>query len=153
MEDHEISEDEIMSVDALTMETSIVALASKIYIRGDVYLQCRGNNACHADVFSTKSASASNRKQTSLQFQYVEAVITYPGQYPTQISQIYSIFAEIEYSASRESEQTFFELLELNLESIRAAGMYNVHETNRPLMKDLSELGDDISIITFTNGA
>ena len=149
MENHEISED-TMSIDALTMQTSVVALASKIYIRGDVYLHCRGNNPRHADC--PRATSSSNKKQTSLSHQYIEAVIAYPSKYPSKVSQIYSIYAEVEYSASKDSEQSFYEPLEINLESIRAANLYSVHEKNTPLMREDPRvvLGDDISIISFT---
>ena len=145
MENSEISDS--VFIDALQMETSVVALASVIFIRADVYLHCRGNDARHADA---PRATSSNKKQTSLKSQYIEAVISYPSKYPSKPSQMYSIYTEVAYATYNESSR--YEQLEINLVSIYEAGLYSVHETNMPLIRTDPRLtlGDDISLISFT---
>jgi hypothetical protein len=146
MENHKLEESYV--VNALLMESRIVPLASTIWVRGDVYFLCRGNNPRHADAPRT-----SNRRQRSLCFQYIPAVVSYPPAYPTKASQLYSIFVEIPYAGQSESEQARYEMLEINLEKLRESGVYDAHDTNPPLIKtDPSlTLGDEISIITFTS--
>ena len=103
----------------------------------------------HADA-PRAVAVASNKKQNSLSYQYVAAVVSYPASYPTKASQMYSIFVEVAY-AGYDSEQVRYEQLEVNLVSIREAGLYD-GETNAPLLRTdpRLSLGDDISIISFT---
>ena len=146
MENHKLEESYV--VNALLMESRIIPLASTIWVRGDVYFLCRGNNPRHADAPRT-----SNRRQRSLCFQYIPAVVSYPPAYPTKASQLYSIFVEIPYAGQSESEQARYEMLEINLEKLRESGVYDAHDTNPPLIKtDPSlTLGDEISIITFTS--
>ncbi|KAJ1467031.1 hypothetical protein T484DRAFT_1859938 [Baffinella frigidus] len=102
-----------VSISALTVETSIVALASTIWLRGDVYTLCGSNTGRHADA---PRMTSGNRKHNSPYCHYIPAVVSYPSTYPTKMAQLYSIFVEVAYSMRGDSEQVRYEMMEINLE-------------------------------------
>lgn len=77
--------------------------------------------------------------------------MSYPSTYATKASQLYSIFVDIAYSGR--TEQTRYEMMEINLEVLREKGLYNAHATHPPLSHTdpTVEFGDEVTLVGFTS--
>ena len=135
-------------MDALKLEHSIAKLASDIWLRADVYFACGGNNRLHADA----PRICSNPAQTGVCSMYVCAAVSYPCSYPSNLSQVSSIFVEIPYSSRSGGEQARYEKMEINLVALRDSGAYAKHPTQEPLYLNDPRIdhGDAVSIVSFT---
>jgi hypothetical protein len=142
--------DEPTSINAVALESGIVALASTIWIRGDVYTLCGSKSGRHCDA---PRVTSGNRNHNSPYCHYIPAVISYPGVYPTKTSQLYSLFVEVAYAGRSDTEQTRYEMMEINLELLREQGLYTAHETHTPLSHCDPRItfGDEIAVVSFTS--
>lgn len=148
MEGHNLST--YVHLDALNLESKIVALASNIWIRADIYFMCRGGNFGHADA----PRILSNPQQTAQDMMYIPAVISYPNSYPTTMMQVSSMFVEIAYAGRGNGEQDKYVQMEINLERLYQSGVYTQAYTTPPLCHQdpRYSLGvDGISIVSFTS--
>jgi len=139
---------ELVTMDALQAEASMVKIASDIWVRADVYFACGGNSRLHADA----PRVCSNPAQTDVCCMYVCAAVSYPSCYPCKTSQVSSLFVEIPYSSRASGEQARYEKMEINLGVLRDAGAYSKHPTNCPLYLNDPRIdhGDTVSIVSFT---
>jgi hypothetical protein len=147
------------TINALQLEHMLVPLAKQVFIRLDVYFNCRGRNAGHGDVPRFRS----NNTIVAPTAQYVTAVVTYPHNYPSSIAQTSSIFVEVAYSRGTEGSEQYVPM-EISLPMLRGLDTYSKHANNPPIsysdprrslvgddISNLSLVGDNVSIIGFTS--
>ena len=119
-------------IDALTLEHNIVALASDIWIRLDVYISCKGPGGSHADA----SYSSTNPNQKDIYLMYIRGTVAYPTAYPKNLAQFSSIFVEIQYAGNGDTLSDRWDPLEINLDMLTAAGVYHPPRSTPPLCRE-----------------
>jgi hypothetical protein len=138
-------------IDALAMDALILPLASRMWLRIDVYNASMGIDGNHSESVSTND-SATGGDTTPDDMLYVSAVISYPLSYPSNDDLCDSFWVEIAYGQNGSSGDDYVPI-EINLRKLEEAQIYTKNAWGPPLSHiDPRTMpgGEGVKVVAFT---